>query len=414
VKPDDASQPENEMAPGRQPPIRVLHVLSGLDRGGTETWLWQVARRMDRSRFQMDYMLRVAPEHVPTQAYTESFRALGGTIITCCHSRRPWHYGAMFRHALDAHGPYDLIHSHIRHFSGYILRLAYQEGIPVRIAHIHSDTSHLRRTASPVRWLYLQLMQYWTRTYATAGLAVSRRAANSTFGASWEQDPRWRVCPCGIDVQPFHTPVDAHAVRRELGLPGQALVVGHVGNFSPEKNHTFLIDVAHEVIRQRPETFFLLVGDGPLRPSMEQQVARLGLAHRVLFAGSRADVPRLMMGAMDMLVFPSLFEGLGLVLIEAQAAGLPCVISDVVPEEATVFPPLVRSLSLSEPAAAWARVVLETMPRQQEWADTSLSTRNRLTTLTSSPFNIQQSVETLASLYEEAHQLHLSGRPCTT
>lgn len=371
-------------------PIRILQVFDTMCRGGSQTWLMQVLRHIDRERFHMDFLVRTTQP----DDYDDEIRALGSRIIPCLQHRRPWWYPRDFRRMLAQAGPYDIIHCHIRHFSGVVLRLAHQAGIPARIVHIHSDNALLYASAKGRRWLYLRLTNMWMRRYATLGLAVSSRAAAGTFGLAWQDDPRWRVLYCGVDLEPFARPVDAAAVRAELRIPPDGVVIGHVGRFFAEKNQRFLVDIALEVARRNQQVYLLLVGDGPARPEIEHYAARRGLINRVIFAGSRADVPRLLMGAMDLFVFPSLFEGLGLALVEAQAAGLPCICADVVPPEADVVPPLIRRLSLAQPAAVWAEAVL------QQHDAAPMSRAAALACVRQSPFDLQRSIAELTRYYE--------------
>jgi len=172
-------------------------------------------------------------------------------------------------------------------------------------------------------------------------------------------------------------------------------VIGHVGRCVEQKNHRFLIEIAAEVCRRDSAVRFLLVGDGPLRPRIEQQAAQAGLGERVIFAGLRDDVPALMTGVMDCFLLPSLFEGLGIVLIEAQAAGLPCIYSDVVPEEAAVVPQLVQTLSLDQPADEWAQAVLACRDRKG-----AVTPAEALDCVRHSHFNIEQSIRNLMAVYD--------------
>ena len=182
---------------------------------------------------------------------------------------------------------------------------------------------------------------------------MSRQAAVSLFGANWSGDPRWRISYCGIDLAPFRDHADRAAVRSEFNIPAKAFVVGHVGRFDYQKNHKFLIEIFATLARRQPDARLLLIGEGPMRATIEEQVGWAGLRDKVIFAGPRPDVPRLMTAAMDAFVLPSHFEGLPLVLLEAQAAGLPCLLADTVAEETTVNPALVRRLSLSQTTEAW-------------------------------------------------------------
>jgi glycosyltransferase involved in cell wall biosynthesis len=371
-------------------PIRILHVLGGMVRGGVETWLMHILRHIDRDRFHMDFLVHTTQPC----AYDDEVRALGSKIIPCMHPWRPWLYARNLKRVLREHGPYDVVHSHVHHYSGFVLRLAQQPSVPVRIAHSHNDTTQLQAEATLLRQGYLTLMKRWISRYATVGLAASRKAAVALFGPVWEADSRWRILHYGIDLTPFRNPVAPAAVRAELGIPAEAFVMGHVGRFVKQKNHAFLVDIAAEVARREPMMRLLLVGDGPLRPTIEQRVAQAGLTNRIVFAGLRSDVPRLMLGAMDVFVLPSLHEGLPVVGLEVQAAGLPFVLSDVVAEELDEVKPLVRRLSLSLPASAWAEAILAVRD-----AAPAITQPEALHMMEKSSFTIQASVERLEEAY---------------
>lgn len=369
--------------------IRILHVVGGMVRGGIETWLMHVLRHIDRDRFRMDFLV-----HIPHQgAYDEEIRALGSQVIPCLHPSQPWLYAHNLKQILPKYGPYDIVHSHVHHYSGYVLHLAQQAGVPIRIAHSHNDTSSLQAKAGLYRRLYLALTQRWIFHHATLGLGCSRKAVADLFGPNWD-DPRWRVLYYGIDLTPFQG-VNSVAVRAELGIPTDAFVIGHVGRFVAQKNHKFLVEIAREVRKREPRMCLLLLGEGSLRPDIEQQIRAVGLSDHVIFAGVRPDVARLMLGAMDIFLLPSLYEGLGLVLIEAQAARLPCIFSDVVPEEADVVKAMTRRLSLSQPASEWAEILLE-----HRNAGSAMRQADALSLVQTSPFNIETSVKQLENIYE--------------
>jgi glycosyltransferase involved in cell wall biosynthesis len=372
-------------------PRRVLHVVRAMNRGGAETWLMHVLRNLDRDRFRLDFLVHTTEPG----AYDAEIRELGGRIIPCLEPARPLLYARNLRRVLREHGPYDVVHSHVHHFSGYVLRVAAQEGVPVRIAHSHTDSSGRDTRAGLSRRAYLSLMQRWIAAHATAGIACSRPAGGALFGEGWQQDPRVRTLYCGIDLEPFRQRLDRAAVRQELGIPADALVLGHVGRFDAAKNQAFAVQVAAEVMRRRPDAWLLLVGDGTTRPAVERQVQDLRIAERTVFAGIRPDVPRLMCGAMDAFVFPSLYEGLSLVLIETQAAGLPSVVSDANSEEVEIVAPLMRRLPLTAAPAEWAETLLRMLeqPSLPSLRETALATVGR------SAFDIRQGTRHLAQLY---------------
>jgi glycosyltransferase involved in cell wall biosynthesis len=370
-------------------PIRILHIVGGMDRGGVETWLMHVLRHIDHERFQMDFMV-----HTGTPcAYDQEIRALGGRILPCLGHKRPWSYAKNFLRILGEYGPYDIVHSHVYHYSGYTLLLAKRGGVRVRIAHSHIDT--LAEDASPglLRWIYLVAAKQWIRRFATICLASSGKAAAALFGSSWKHDQRCRSLYCGIDLTPFKAHADP-STRTFLRLPSNAFVIGHVGRFDEQKNHRFLLKIFRRVADEDRSARLLLIGDGPLRTEIVRLTAELGLTGSVVFAGIQANVPRLLLGAVDVFVMPSFYEGLPLAGIEALAAGLPCVMSDQITCELDILPQLIRRLPLSAPAHVWADSV-----RAARQLRAVLSRAQVLKILEDSPFHIANSVTHLQRIY---------------
>jgi glycosyltransferase involved in cell wall biosynthesis len=369
-------------------PLRALHVVAHLDRGGIENWLVQLARRVDPARVRMEFLVQTERpgEH------EGALRHLGIRVLRCPSPRHPLRYARALLRLLEANGPYDIVHSHLFTWSGLVLRIAAKAGVPCRLAHSHT-VAPAGNGVPPLLWpAYAALMRRWIRRYATCGLAASRAASEALFGPASRNHLRREVLPCGIDLDPFARPVDRASLRRQLGIAEQAIVVGHVGRFVASKNHAFLLEIARYLLAREPSSVLLLVGDGPLRGAVEAQARKV--SDRIVFAGSIGDVPA-MLGAMDVFVFPSRFEGLGLAAVEAQAAGLPTVVADHLPRELEVVPPLVRRVSLDEPHAAWADVALRCArgPRPVE-------AHEALRLVAASPFNITRIAETLSRLYE--------------
>jgi len=370
-------------------PIRILHVVGGMDRGGVETWLMHILRNIDRDRFHMDFLIHTDKPC----SYDQEIRELGSQIIPCLNPSQPLTFATNFKRIIHSHKPYDIIHSHIHHYSGYVLWLAYHAKIPVRIAHSHLDSSLIESKSSWSRQLYLNLMRGAINRYTTIGLGCSEVASRDLFGKDWKSDQRWQIFYCSIDLKPFQSQfqeIDPTSVRDELGIPKTAFVVGHVGQFRPQKNHPFLLKIFAEVLKQETHAYLLLVGDGALRSDIEQQAVSMGISDRIVFLGSRSDIPHLMLGAMDVFLFPSFYEGLGLVLIEAQAAGLPCIFSDTVPQEAELVKPLMHRLSLSQPPSVWS---------EQTLAARKIGVMEALAIVSKSPFNIETNVRQLEELY---------------
>ena len=173
-------------------------------------------------------------------------------------------------------------------------------------------------------------------------------------------------------------------------------MLGHVGKFHHRKNHAMVVDVAAEVFRREPRTHVLLVGDGPeQRFDAHERARAAGIADRVVFAGARNDVPQLLEQAMDVLVFPSHHEGLALAVVEAQAAGLPCVIADHLSSESDVVPGLVRRLPLSAGPVAWASAVLSAA------SEPRIDLGEALAAVLATDFNVERSVGKIAQIYDQ-------------
>jgi glycosyltransferase involved in cell wall biosynthesis len=230
----------------------------------------------------------------------------------------------------------------------------------MRISHSHTSEENNGRQ------FYRFAMGNLLKVGATAGLAVSNKAAESLFGENWEADPRWRVCHIGIDLEPLSRPVDRSKIRAELDIPEHAFVVGHVGRFVALKNHIFILELAEQVCLLNSDARFVLVGDGPLRNAMERKAKNLGISQNIIFTGVRSDVERLMKGVMDVFLLPSFYEGFPLVLLEAQAAGLPCFIADTISSETDIVPRLVTRLSLADSAQRWAEFVVAAEPQPEK------------------------------------------------
>lgn len=381
----------------RARPQRILQVVRQIDAGGIATWLMNVLRQTDASRYQMDFMTIAGSPRGPNVVRIQS---AGGRVMECSGYHRPWLFARNFARIMRDYGPYDIVHSHVYNYSGLVLKLAARHGVAMRIAQSHSD---YRLENEDLGWLerlarraYLGLTKAWIDRHATLGIGVSRRAAEALFGERWVDQPDRRIVRLGIDLAPFAVPWDRAEVRKALDLPADSLVIGHVGNRVWAKNHDFLIKVAAEIVAREPRAKLLLIGHGLSDRRLDHQIRSLGLRERVQILGPRDDVPRLMLGAMDLFLFPSHYEGLGLALIEAQAAGLPCVVSTGVPEEADVIPELIQRLPANAPPALWAAAVLEGIARR------TIPQSEAYRRMLQSDYNIENSVATLMQIYAGA------------
>ncbi len=326
--------------------IRILHVVTYMGRGGLETMIMNYYRQMDRTKVQFDFLV-----HRDFRAdYDDEIEQLGGRIYRIGRLV-PW--SRAYQQSLDAffaaHPEYGEVHVHQDCLSAVILKAAQRHGIPVRIAHSHSSSQDKN-----LKYLIKLYYKRQIPRHATALFACGRDAGDWMFGGA-----PYTVINNAIDAAQYrYRQAHAREVRQALGIAEDAFVIGHVGRFCPVKNHAFLLDAFDQLRRENERAVLLLVGDGELRSSMEEKAKAMGLEDRVMFTGVRSDVCDLMQ-AMDVFVFPSRYEGLPVSLVEAQAAGLPCIISDRVPD-ACMLTDLAQKVSLEDSVQQWTERILAT------------------------------------------------------
>jgi glycosyltransferase involved in cell wall biosynthesis len=370
-------------------PIRVLHVLGRLDHGGVEVWLMNLLRNLDRNAFHFDFAVHTCK---PAAFDTEA-RQLGARILPLdAPRRRPFTYAYQLRKLFKTQGPFDVVHSHAHFFSGYILRQAARHGIPNRIAHSHNDTRLLDRQANGPRRIYRRVARNWIRRYATAGYACSNWAAAALFGDDWAADDRWKVLQYGLDFSRFSQPRNRALLLQQMGIPMHRRIVGQIGRLAEQKNHQFSVQVLRELVTAGVDAHLLIVGGGELDSRIRGKIREAGLSERATLVGDQQDVPTYL-SVMDLMIFPSVNEGLGIVALEAQAAGVPVVASDRVPELVMVVPGMVERIPLEHGPKVWAEAVIRYL-RLPRW--NSCETAKMLA---DSEFGLDRCVERLCTIY---------------
>lgn len=325
-------------------PIRILQVVTYMGRGGLETMLMNYYRNIDRSKVQFDFLT-----HRSEKAdYDDEIEALGGKIY---HLPRLNPFSRGYLSALDRffkeHREYQVVHCHQDCLSGVVLKVAKANGVKFTIAHAHSASQDKN-----LKYLIKVLAKKNIKKYSDQLFACGDEAGKWMF----ETDD-FKVINNAIDTDLYtYNQEKSLDVRRKLGIEGK-FVVGHVGRFNYPKNHKFIVDVFDEVCKIEPDSVLMLVGDGDLRGEIEDKVKALGLEDKVKFMGVRSDVNELMQ-AMDVFLFPSLYEGLPVTMVEAQASGLKCIISDKVPTECALTDN-VQVVKLEDSPKIWANQVLE-------------------------------------------------------
>ena len=335
-------------------PLKILHSIGSLNHGGIEKWAVELLRRIDRSRFDMDFLVRT--NDIGT--YEGEIEKNGSRVIRCLQHRNLRKYPVNFARAISQYGPYDIIHAHQHDFDGVTLWLAAKHQIPVRISHSHNDYRHrVRKEGFPWR-CYRSVSRRLIAQYATHRLAVSHSAGLDLFGENLTGDDKWEVVHYGIDLEPFSgSQYDRAKALWQMQIPPESFVVGHVGRFVEQKNHAFLLDIARVLICRDKAFHFVLIGDGPLRLPFEKEVQKYGLTQNFRIIPETMEVPAVMCSVMDAFLFPSIHEGLGQALIQAQAASLRCYASSTVPYEALVCPELVTVLGLAKGPTVWAEAI---------------------------------------------------------
>lgn len=322
--------------------IRVLQIVTYMGRGGLETMIMNYYRNIDRNKVQFDFLVHRQEE----ADYDKEIVALGGKIY---HMPMLNPFSKSYFNALDSffkEHKYDIVHCHLDCMSAYPLKIAKKNGVRVRIAHSHNKSQD-KNLKYPIKLYSKRLIP----KYATHLLSCGKEAGDWMFNGK-----PYTILNNAIDAQSYRFDKQIREeMREQLGFNQEDFVIGHVGRFNPQKNHNFIIDVFNFVHKKNTAAKLVLVGTGDGQKAIKEKVESLALSDSVLFLGNRTDVNKILQ-AMDVFLFPSLYEGLPLSIIEAQAAGLPCVISDNVPPECIVTD-LIEVASLDDALAKWEIVI---------------------------------------------------------
>ena len=331
-----------------QYPIRVLNLFTVMDRGGAETMVMNYYRHIDRTKVQFDFLVH----REQRGAYDDEIEALGGRIYRMypIYPQNFARYKRDIRVFFKDHPEYRIIHSHMSELGYFAFREAEQQGVPVRICHAHSaphgfDMKMVMRT-----YFKKRMMPYLTHLFM-----CGEESGEWLYGE--RNKSRFVMMNNAIDTAAYAWSLArCKKVRHELNLEG-VYTLGHVGNFTQPKNHSFLLEIFAALLKKEPNAVLLLVGGGTDMQRIQAKAQTLGIAEKVRFLGVRSDVADVMQ-AMDVFVFPSLYEGLPVTMVEAQAAGLPCLISDKVPSECVLTNGLVEKVPLSESPDVWAEKII--------------------------------------------------------
>lgn len=324
-------------------PVRVLHAVVNMNRGGAETLIMNLYRNIDRSKVQFDFLTS------KEGCFDREIEKLGGRIHRIPYVTDVGHFEYM--NALEkffmGHPGYRVVHAHMDKMSGSILREAKVTGVPIRISHSHNTSSEGSLAAKTYKWY----AGFKVLRSASHYFACSQSAAQWLYGTKADQAI---IVKNGIDCNRFRYSKEMrNQLRKQWGLNDKCMVIGHIGRFNQQKNHDELTRIFLEVTKLNQDACLILIGEGPLRKNIEEKLKFMGLSSKVKFLGVRNDVHRLL-NMFDIMIFPSLHEGLPVTLIEAQSSGLPCLISDRISSEVDMGAGLIHYESLLSSPKSWA------------------------------------------------------------
>lgn len=332
----------------KEEPIRIAQIVGKWLGGGVEAVVMNYYRHLDHSKVQFDFICDDDSTNIP---YDE-IEKLGGKVILIPPYQKVFKYQKELCRVLRE-GKYKIVHSHINTLSVFPLYAAKKVGVPVRIAHSHSTTNKKERKKN----LLKQVLRPFSKKYATNYMCCSELAGRWLFGDKAYDEGKVYLLNNAIDLDKFkYDKKIRDKKRKELGIKEDTIVIGHIGRFVAQKNHTFLIDIFNQFHKKEKNSILLLAGQGPLQEEIKNKVRELGLDDSVGFLGQRNDANELYQ-AFDVFLLPSLYEGLPVVGVEAQASGLLCFFSDDMTKETKVLDST-AFMSLSNTVEEWTGEIL--------------------------------------------------------
>ena len=369
--------------------IKVLHIVGRMNKGGTETMLMNIYRNINREKLQFDFLVHGDGDGY----YDNEIRKLGGNIIKI---NRPKEVGLkesveQISDVIRNNGPYQAVHAHTLFNSGIAMIAAKKNNIDIRISHAHTT---LNNEEGLKRKIYIAIMRYFINKNSTKLLACSKKAGIYMFGEKAISNKKYMYFQNLIDYKNIfsYSPKFVEEFKRDNNLD-ESIVIGHIGTFNEAKNQKFLLEIIKFLKDKNCDIKLLLIGDGIMRKELEDIIKEYDISENVILTGIRDDINNLL-HCMDVFVFPSIYEGLGLVLLEAQSAGLPCIISEAIQDEADLKVGLFNRLNLSDGVEAWANKILELKDTPR------LSSKDIKKALRENEYTTEQCISKLLKIYE--------------
>lgn len=361
--------------------IRIAQIMGKMNSGGVESFIMNYYRNIDRNKIQFDFI--VDEDSILPQK--DEIEKLGGKIIKIPGYQNILKYIYFLTKILKKNN-YKIVHSHLNSLSVFPLFCAYIAGVPVRIAHSHS-------TSNKKEWkknILKNILKLFSRAFATNYFACSEHAGRWLFGNKTFEKGKIFILNNAICLEKFEYNEKIRTkIRKELAISDTTFVVGNIGRFVTQKNHEFLIEIFKKIHDENNNSLLLMVGQGPLQERIRKKVESLRLVNSVKFLNQRLNVNELYQ-AFDVFVLPSLYEGLGMVYIEAQASGLYTVASSEVPQIAKVTENM-EFISLNENAKKWANIINERANKKNR--------RGYITEISQKGFDIKKETKKLENIY---------------
>lgn len=332
---------------------KILHVIGKRPKGGIGTFLRNMHMGIDSSKIKFDYLINASPDEQGD--FDKAVKGFGGDVFYLpeLKYRNTINYIKKLNEFFKYHNEYDIVHLHTANIGVFTFAFALKYGIKYRILHSH-NTKYSDKKLNSIRNYFLQLP---VKKMANIFFACSEKAGEFLFGNKNFDPKKMFIAKNAIDADVFRfDEIKRINKRNEMNLQNK-IVIGHVGRFNPQKNHSFIIDIFKELHLQNGNYYLILIGDGELKDQMIEKVKRENLMDSVVFLGNRNDIDELLQ-VMDLFLMPSLFEGLPLVGIEVQAAGLPCIMADSITDELKITD-YIDFVSLSESSGHWSQVISE-------------------------------------------------------
>lgn len=331
-----------------QEPIRIVHNIASLHLGGSQAFVMNMYRNIDRSKVQFDFV--VTPE--TKEGFYNEITNLGGKIFSCPRYKGTNHiqYNKWWDDFFNEHPEYKVIHGHVRSTASIYLKIAKRHGL-VTIAHSHSTSN-----GNGISAIVKRIMQLPIRKQADYLFACSDKAGKWLYGEKAITQQNYYMIPNGVDLKRFEFDVNKrNQMRMTLGIKKDMMILGHIGRLSTPKNHKFLLNVFNKYHKINSNSKLLLVGDGELFDCIKEHIDKLNISDAVIMTGSKQNTEDYYQ-VMDIFVFPSLWEGLPVSVVEAQANGLQCLISDVITHDVDLTD-LIQYLPLDE--ELWLGAIVE-------------------------------------------------------